>query len=256
MPLKDKWIVITRPKHQAQPLRRKLEEAGANVLLFPLLEIVPPDDPITAKQKLSQLQKYHLLIFTSANAVNFGLKWLNKSDLSQLKVAAIGKKTASLLRDKHIYVDYFPLQKFNSEALLALPEIQSYGDNKRIVIIRGQNGREYLKEKLEKQGAIVDYIDVYKRILPQGNTQIIHQQYLKKQLDMIIITSESSLQNLFSFLPENQWLNKTPLLLGSQRIHTLMPQAYPNYQGKLLITTDPMDETIYQKLLKYFSINT
>jgi len=251
MSLKNKWIVITRPKHQAEQLRTRLEKAGANVILFPLLEITQPDDPTLAEQQLTHINRYDLVIFTSANAVNYSLQWLKKSNLNGLKVAAIGKKTASLLKDKNIHVDYFPSQEFNSEALLALPQIQAYGDSTRAAVIRGQGGRDYLRQKLEKQGVIVDYIDVYKRILPQKNAQLLSQHYHKNQLDIILITSGSSLQNLFKFFPENKWLASTKMLLGSKRINLLMLKILPKYQGELLVTPDPSDESIYQKLVKW-----
>ena len=251
LPLKDKWIVITRPKHQANQLRLKLEAAGANIILFPLLEIVRPDNIAVAQQQLAQIEQYELAIFTSANAVNYSLKWLNKNSLKSLKVAAIGKKTASLLKDNGIHVDHFPSQYFNSEALLAMPEIQSYKKNHSAVIIRGQNGRGFLKQELEKQGVKVDYIDVYKRIFPQQDISLLSQQYHKNQLDMILITSASSLQSLFKFLPDNEWLNNTRLLVGSERIKALILVRYPDYQGDLLTTPDPSDETLYQQLLKW-----
>lgn len=250
-PLKDKWIVITRPSHQAEPLRQKLEAAGANVILFPLLDIVAPDNIAQMQQQLTQIQNNDLLIFTSANAVNYSLKWLKQSDLQHLKVAAIGKKTAKLLKYKGIHVDYFPSQKFNSEALLAMSEIQSYGKGKRATIIRGQNGRDYLRERLEEQGVDVEYIDVYKRILPQQNIQLLREHNSNNQLDLILITSGSILQNLFKFLPENDWLSKTRILLGSERIGAIMTDQYPHYQGELLITADPSDETFYHKLIAW-----
>ena len=249
-PLKDKWIVITRPKHQADSLRIKLEAAGANVVLFPLLEITTPDNICLTKQMLSKIKKYDLGIFTSANAVEYTLKWSNKDQLSYLKIAAIGKKTALLLESHGIHVDFFPKQGFNSEALLAMPEIKLLNSNTNIVIFRGQNGREFLKNGLETQGKKVDYIDVYKRIFPHSDINFLEQCFKKNQLDTILITSGTSLKNLFKFLPENRWLEKTSLLIGSKRIQSQVLN-YPNYQGKLLSTTDPSDETLYQRLLQW-----
>ena len=247
-PLKNKWIVITRPKHQAKALRLTLEAAGAKVILFPLLAIVAPDNTETAQQQLNQIDQYDLLIFTSANAVSYSLKWLNKNKLKAVKVAAIGKKTAELLKQHAIPVDFFPSTIFNSEALLAMPEIQAYGTGKRIAIIRGQNGRKHLKQNMQKRGGMVSYINVYKRILPQTSAQSLKQHYQNKQLDIILITSGSSLINLFSFLPDNPWLNKVNLLLGSERIKTLMTEQYPKHKGKIYTAPDPSDETFYQQL--------
>ena len=252
-PLKDKWVVITRPKHQADTLRLKLEAAGANVILFPLLEISLPDSISLAKKQLAQIEQYSLAIFTSANAVDYSFKWLDKSKLTSLRIAAIGKKTARVLEDSYgIKVDYFPAKGFNSEALLAMPEIKNYNDGKTIVILRGQNGRELLKEKLEGQGAKVDYIDVYKREFPQQNLESLKQKFEQAQLDIILITSGTSLKNLFEFSLDNEWLEKTNLLMGSERIKTQLENTY-KFQGSVLSASDPSDETLYQALLKWGS---
>lgn len=250
LPLKDKWIVITRPKHQAASLRLTLEAAGANIILFPLLEIITSDNIVLAQKQLTRINEHDLVIFTSANAVDYALKWLDKSRLKTLKVAAIGKRTAKLLEEQGITVDYFPHQGFNSEAFLAMPEIQSYGANKKVAIIRGQNGRDYLKSGLEKQGAEVTYIDVYQRISPQSDLEQLSQQFDKNQLDIILITSGTSLINLFKYYPNNKWLGRVSFLLGSERIKKQLLKRY-NYRGSLLVASDPSDETLYQQLLKW-----
>lgn len=250
LPLKDKWIVITRPQHQAEKLRLLLEAAGAKIVLFPLLEIQLPDKIALVERQFTSIEDYDLAIFTSANAVSYSLKWLDKSKLETIKIAAIGKKTAKLLEVNRIHVDYFPPQGFNSEMFLAMPEIQSYKTGKRIVILRGQNGREFLKTGLEKQGARVEYFDVYKRTYPQKNLQQLAQYDKKNQLDMILITSGTSLMNLFKFSSDNTWLKRANLLVGSERIKTQLLNSY-DYQGDLLNTSDPSDEAIYKKLLEW-----
>jgi len=257
--LKDKWIVITRPKHQAEALRLKLEAEGANIILFPLLEIKLPDNITLAKQQLAQIEDYDLAIFTSANAVDYSLRLLDKaklqnklqSTLKTLKVAAIGKKTAKLLEEKYaIKVDYFPSRGFNSEALLMMPEIKAYREDKNILILRGQDGREFLKEGLEAQGADVKYIDVYKRFFPQENLNVLKQQFNKNQLDIILITSGTSLMNLFKFSADNKWLENSSLLIGSNRIKTQLINCY-KFHGNVLSASDPSDETLYRELLKW-----
>ncbi len=248
-PLKHKWIVITRPQHQAKALQEKLEAAGANTILFPLLEIKAVGDSSAAREKLARIKDYDLVIFTSANAVTYALKWLDKNKLGN--VAAIGKKTARLLESHAINVNFFPEQGFNSEALLAMPQIQSYAANKKIAILRGQNGRDFLKNGLQKQGAEVEYIDVYQRVFPQSNLEPLHQHLKNKQLDIILITSGNSLTNLFKFLAANEWLNKITLLLGSERIKAHLLKTYNNYQGTLLCAPDPSDETLYKELLSW-----
>ncbi len=250
LPLKGKWIVITRPKHQSMKLQALLEKAGANTLLFPLLEIKPADDIAQARQSVENITDYDLVIFTSANAVDYALKLFTSKPFKPLKIAAIGKKTASVLKQAGLSVDFFPVEGFNSEAFLALDEIKAFGKGNSIAIVRGQGGRSLLKNQLEAQGVKVRYIDVYQRFFPHQNLAMLEQHAKKNQLDVIILSSGTSLKNLFNFLPENKWLSNVVLLAGSQRIKEQV-LAYPEFQGKLLNTHEPSDEAVYRYLLNW-----
>lgn len=250
LPLKDKWIVITRPKHQADTLRKKLEIAGAHTILFPLLEINQVKNQALVEQQLSKLGNYDLAIFISPNAVRYTLKKVSTSTFDSLKVAAIGKKTASLLKQHGIQVDYTPKEVSNSETLLAMSQIKTFSTGKNIVILRGNTGRELLKNTLVKQGANVDYITVYTRHCPQKDLKLLTKHFNHNELDIILISSGNSLANLFSLQAENSWLNNVSLLLGSERIKQQVLKI-ANYHGELLSTEDPNDEKVYQQLLNW-----
>jgi len=62
-------------------------------------------------------------------------------------------------------VDLLAENGANSEALLAMPELAQV-NGQRFLIIRGQGGREELANVLRSRGASVDYLDVYKRVMP------------------------------------------------------------------------------------------
>ncbi|HIO96395.1 MAG TPA: uroporphyrinogen-III synthase [Leucothrix sp.] len=251
--LQDKWVVVTRPKHQAGSITKTLEEAGAHVILFPLLEINPPDNFELSKQRLDKILNYDLVIFISPNAVEQGLKWLNPSSLQGLEVTAVGAKTSALLTQYGMRVDFSPKGNFNSEALLALPEMRNLGSGKKIAILRGEGGRDFLKEQLELQGCNVDYINLYKRSCPQKNLEVLKEYHKNKQLDIILLTSGTSAAHLFLMKDKygnNDWLNDTCLLAGSNRIKQQV-LSRTSHRGELLSSSNPSDETIYQKLLEW-----
>jgi len=247
--------VITRPLHQAGSIQKKLEAADAHTILFPLLKITDPQDPARAKQQLAQLDSYDLIIFVSPNSVTQSLKWfdksvlLNSSTISNTMVASIGKKTAAILQQHGITPDIVPEHHFNSEAFLALPEIQQLGTEqatlKKIAIIRGDGGRDLLHDTLLKRGADVDYIDTYQRYCPQTDANILKQHWQRKELDIIMLTSGSSVANLFKLTKDEDWINHVTLLLGSQRMQQYVPDGF---SGQLLIADDPSDETLFNKL--------
>ena len=148
--LKNKWIVITRPEHQAQELSKKLLKVGGCPIHFPLIEIKPIIDLASVKHQLDSLQDYDLIIFISANAVEQTLDYLPAESLASVKIASVGKKTAQALTNCGVNVDFCPEQIFNSEALLAIPEFQKFIKGKKIAIIRGRRRPRISSSKFTK----------------------------------------------------------------------------------------------------------
>ena len=68
-PLAGTRVLVTRPERQSRILRGLLEEAGAEALSMPLLEILPPAEPQRAAATLTSAGQCDWGIFTSANAV-------------------------------------------------------------------------------------------------------------------------------------------------------------------------------------------
>lgn len=242
--LKDRWIAITRPTHQAGRLIKQLESKGAKVIPFPLLEIVDPESPHFLQQQLSNLEHFNTAIFISPNAVEKALNFINKEQLKSLKIAAVGKKTALSLHHHGLSVDYFPSQLFNSEALLALDAMQQVKDQ-HIIIFRGKGGRDVLRDTLQQRGAKVTYSNVYARRCPATNISLLKQHYHQKKLDIIVLTSGESLQHLLRLANNEEWMSNVPLLVGSQRIKQKFQHLVA---GKLWVAPDPSDETMYHYL--------
>jgi uroporphyrinogen-III synthase len=107
-----------------------------------------------------------------------------------------------------------PSAQFDSEGLLAQPELKDVAEQ-RILIVRGQGGREFLAETLRARGAIVDYAEVYKRL---PTKQVL--TYEPGDIDVILITSSEALSHLASIASQqgNSWLLEKPLLVLHERI--------------------------------------
>ncbi len=249
MALKNKWVVTTRPIQQTKSLQIKLKAAGAHSILFPLLEIVEPRNLVKVKEQLENLQTYDLVVFVSANAVEQSIKWIPPSTLDTVKIATTGKKTADALKQFDVKIDFCPKEIFNSEALLAEPNFKTFCIDKKIAIIRGESGRDYLQNQLQLAGANVDYIDAYQRICPQENLDALEQHAKQGELDIIMLTSGASVTNFFSRVKNTSWVNELTLLLGSPRMEKRIPDSF---QGKLVIAEDPSDETLYKKLTEIY----
>jgi uroporphyrinogen-III synthase len=195
------------------------------------------------------LQAYDLVIFVSANAVEQTFKWITSSALNNVKVATTGKKTADALKQFDVKTDFCPKEIFNSEALLEEPNFKAFYSNKKIAIIRGEGGRDYLRDKLQLADANVDYIDAYQRICPQKDLAILEQHAKQGELDIILLTSGTSVTNFFNLVKNASWVNELTLLLGSPRMEKRIPNSF---QGKLVIAEDPSDETLFKTLTEIY----
>ena len=129
--LQNLHVMITRPAHQAKGLCELIELNGGRTILFPVLEIEPKIDG-EFLQRVQHLNECHLALFISPNAANLAIPAIKAQGglPSGLKIAAVGKATAAALSAQGCDVDIFPKDKFDSESLLALPELHKVRNRK------------------------------------------------------------------------------------------------------------------------------
>jgi uroporphyrinogen-III synthase len=213
-------VLITRPTGQALRLAQTLRAAGAEPLLFPTIEIADTDKPDAAAEILSSLTDFDWAIFISANAVEKTFSLLPTTNLwpEKCRVAAIGAATAEALRGHNIKQILAPETGFDSEALLALPEMQTV-KNSRMVIFRGHGGRETLRQTLAARGAEVVYCETYRRIKPDSTTHDLHAWLKQKKIHAINVMSGESLVNLLEMADkEATALKPIPLITHHPRV--------------------------------------
>src|SRR5882757_11198712 len=145
LPLQGVGVLVTRPEQQAMPLCRLLESCGAMVLRLPAISIKPVGDTQDLRCRLGALEAFDLIIFTSANAVRFGAPLLDQK--RDLTLAAIGPATARALNQAGYRVAVQPAATFDSESLLLHP-LLDHPAGRRILIIKGSNGRSFLEQEL------------------------------------------------------------------------------------------------------------
>ena len=211
-------VVVTRPSGQAAHLCQLIEASGGNAITFPCLEIVAPEMP----PQLDNLEQYTTAIFISSNAASWASHFINRPLPDTLVLIAVGKQTADAVRRLWQRPVLCPETEANSEALLALPELQKI-DGQRILIIRGQGGRELLADTLRQRGATVAYSEVYRRIKPDADLSSLQAA---DNVDVFTATSNHSLQNLHDMANETSrpWLLSQALIVISQRTAALAQQ--------------------------------
>lgn len=242
-------ILVTRPEHQADPLCRLIDQHGGIAIRCPALVIGEPRDWKPALATLDRLECYDLIIFTSVNAVHRAFPLIQERGgiPPYLAVAAIGKATAKALAQYGIADCVQADQGFTSEALLALPRFQEV-IGQRIVIIRGQGGRELLTETLTRRGAHVDHAEVYRRERPTTDQTALMARWRFDAIGAVVITSRESLLNLFDMLNTagQDALRRTPFIVVSARIQHAAEALGCRH---VLIAQDASDDAIIATLL-------
>ena len=248
-------IAITRPIDQAKKLSALITEAGGIPILFPLIEITPLNDYSQFEAVISEIETYDWAIFISSNAVQNGMPRLlkagiaNESIFGNLKFAAIGPVTASELQNFGVKDVLTPLShvqdgdeskvRFDSESLLALPEMTNVF-SKKILIVRGVGGRDVLAETLKARGAQVTFAECYRRINPQTNCDLLAQLWTEKKLHGIVVTSSEAMRHLLDLAGDAYWLKHVTLCVNHARVAEL-----PTLLGlKVRVANAPRDESM------------
>lgn len=216
-PLHGLTIVVTRPRDQAAQLAQTIEQAGGTPLLFPLLDITAVSDTKPLYEQISRLGQFNLAIFISPNAVRYGIAAIRTAGAvpNSLKVAAVGQGSARALRESGITNVIAPAERFDSEGLLVLPELQNVA-GWRVMIFRGDGGRELLGDTLKARGATVEYATCYQRSKPNQDVSAL----LAAKPDAITVTSSEALGYLWQMLTDSDRaaLRNTPLFAPHARI--------------------------------------
>lgn len=209
-------VLVTRPASQAGALCRLIEQAGGRAIPFPAVEILPPDDPAPARRLLAQ--SWDLIIFVSRNAVKWAQPLAPNGHLpSASRLAAVGQATAKALAAAGRTPDLVPISRFDSESLLALPELQDLS-GQRVLIVRGEGGRPLLGDTLVERGAELAYAEVYRRALPETDPAPLLARW-RQDVQLATATSGEVLDNLVRLVGKEglALLLATPLVVVSKR---------------------------------------
>ncbi len=252
-PLHGKTVVVTRPLAQSARLAKLIAAQGGSPVVFPLLDIGPAENSAPLRTAVDQLDRYTIAVFVSPNAVDFSIPPIlsRRAWPAHLQAAAIGQSSVSQLSRYGIAHAIAPRVRFDSEALLELPELQAERiAGKRIVVFRGNGGRAYLGDVLRERGAEVDHVTCYHRSAPNDCGQLL-PLWQTGQLDALTISSSEGLRNLVALLNDQDhgraYLASTPVFVPHQRI----AEVAAEFGLQRLVLTGPADAGIIAGLCAF-----
>ncbi len=250
--LAGRRVVVTRPAGQTACLAALIRAVGGEPVLFPALEILDAGDLRPVLALVDRLDAFDLAIFVSANAVGKALALVQarRAWPPALRVATVGRGSERALERHGFAAVIAPRERFDSEALLDLPELKDVA-GKRVVIFRGDGGRELLGEALAARGATVEYAECYRRGRPKADTAPLLALWQRRQLDAFTVTSSEGLANLCDMLGEagRQCLQQTPLFAPHERIAA----AARALGVQTVMLTDPGDAGLVAGLAAFFA---
>ena len=244
-PLQGVTVVVTRPLAQAAGLAAMIEAAGGEAVVFPVLEIGPAEDPAPLAAAIDALDDYAFAVFVSPNAVAYSVPEIlaRRAWPAGLRPVAVGGATVAALAQHGIGPTIAPSLRFDSEALLELPELQAAAvASKRVAVFRGNGGRELLADTLRERGARVDCIACYQRTAPAGGSASLKDLWDSGCFDAVALSSSEGLRNLWEMLDaeDRERLAETPLFVPHARI----AEAAHALGLTNTILTDPADAGI------------
>ncbi|WP_117236436.1 uroporphyrinogen-III synthase [Vibrio maerlii] len=216
-------VLVTRPAPQGQALCQMLDLTDIPTLYQPLITILPGAE---LDQLATMLTSADIVIAVSQHAIEHSQNVLSAHNQAWPKKTylAIGQKTAHSLSTVAEQKVNYP-ETSDSEHFLLLPELQHI-DGKKVLILRGNGGRELIKQALEEHGAIVSYCETYQRAPQEIECQQLVASWQQNSVDTIVVTSGEQLQLLMEQLPsvEHSWITQQYLVVPSSRIAQLANQ--------------------------------
>jgi uroporphyrinogen III methyltransferase/synthase len=224
-PLRGRRVLVMRPAHQIPPTAALLQAHGAETMALPSIAIVPPPDPAAVARAIAELARYHVVIFTSENAVEALWQAMAeprnaRNPFGKARIAAIGRATTDALRGHGVIADIVP-ERFVAEELAAaiLAHLGDAASQAHVLLPRAREAREILPETLRAAGVRVDVVPVYQTIpAPTDRAEELKHLLREGRIDYVLLCSSSTVTSLCTMLGRDALT-----LLGCTRLASIGP---------------------------------
>lgn len=162
--LKNRSVVLTRPRPQSGGAAAALAALGARVIFAPLTRSTPPLSWKKLDSAIRLLDSYDAVAFTSVNAVDFFflrcLKILGRVPVAPRVLAAVGLATANAVAQYGWRCSIIP----EDARAAGLARALRVPRGSRVLIPRAERGLHTLAQGLRRNGAKVTSVPAYRTV--------------------------------------------------------------------------------------------
>lgn len=242
-------ILVTRPAPDGERLQHALQQMGWQCVWQPLITITAGTEQAQVPEALRTLTEADWLIAVSKHAVYYANEALQHAAMAwpcAPRYIAVGGATAAMWQTMNTPPIFLPEQE-NSEGILALPEL-SAPHGCKVVILRGQSGREQLATELTRRGAKVQYLACYQRKPLTLDGQALLMHWKQSDVKLLLITSGEMLQQMVMLAGDKlHWLTACGVVVVSQRIADMA--AHAGFKKIIVsngVTPQAIDEALHR----------
>jgi uroporphyrinogen-III synthase len=226
-PLSGIRVLVGRARHQAGALSAELRKRGADVIEIPFIEIRKPRSFQPLDVALKSLSSYDWLIFTSVNGVEAMWERMNelrlsKSNLRQMRIAAIGPATQRAIEQRGAKVQVVP-KEYVAESVVR--SLKNRVKGKRVLLVRAKVARDVIPRELHKAGARVDVVEAYETAVPRSSRARLRAalQNPKTCPHVVTFTSSSTVKNFLELLRPTRSTKKRHTALAEIQLASIGP---------------------------------
>jgi uroporphyrinogen-III synthase len=207
-------VIVTRPAQQALPWVERLRALGVDAVALPLIDIAPADDPAPVVAAWHGLPGLALAMFVSANAVAhfFAQRPAGAAWPDEVLAGSTGPGTSAALLDAgvpagNIVEPAADAPSFDSEALWARLAHRDWA-GRRVLVVRGEDGRDWFAETLRARGAEVGFVAAYRRLPPAldaAGRRLVAEACAAPHAHLWLFSSSEAVGHLRTVAPAADW---------------------------------------------------
>jgi len=210
-------VILTRQYKLLGNMPSVLKRLDYDAVHIPTLEVEATENIAT---ELADIEQYTDIVFVSRNAVDIGMRELNKAAgiPESIRAVTVGVETAKHLFEYGVEA-LFPSSGAGAKALLDVEQLKDLSGRK-MLIVRGERGLDWPAEEMRERGATVVEAICYRHFIPKYSKRSLNEALSHlSNLHGVFAHSSDSVRSLIKIAGDNiELIRSLTLVAGSSSI--------------------------------------